>query len=378
MKSTLLCIIGISVSILASSRTHQTALPVMGWSSWNTYRININDELIKKQADALVELGLKDAGYRYVNIDDGFFGYRDDDGNLHTHPERFPDGLGGLTAYIHSLGLKAGVYSDAGANTCGSIWDSDPNGVGVGLYGHEEQDADLYFNKWDFDYIKIDYCGAGQQLDLDERERYTTICDAIRRVRRRPVSINICRWAFPGTWAGNLAGSWRISSDITLDWNSVKYIVSKNLYLSAFARGGHYNDMDILEIGRGLTPEEEETHFGLWCIMSSPLIIGCDLTAVPENCAEWDCVYSRTGGAYRMTISYLPPETGRLEVNDRRLEVTVNGHPYPVPGSLVKDRAQGICTVSLDVALKPGENVVRIGSRYTWTPDIDCFSLERL
>ena len=525
------------MSILASSRTHQTALPVMGWSSWNTYRININDELIKKQADALVELGLKDAGYRYVNIDDGFFGYRDDDGNLHTHPERFPDGLGGLTAYIHSLGLKAGVYSDAGANTCGSIWDSDPNGVGVGLYGHEEQDADLYFNKWDFDYIKIDYCGAGQQLDLDERERYTTICDAIRRVSRRPVSINICRWAFPGTWAGNLADSWHISSDITLDWNSVKYIVSKNLYLSAFARGGHYNDMDILEIGRGLTPEEEETHFGLWCIMSSPLIIGCDLTAVPENslnllknselialnqdslglqayvvqhegesyvlvkdieqkrglaravalynpsdtvcrfhipldllelggrakvrdlvkrrdegfvkghvacslpphsvkimrieaeerlepvlyevewaylpqfndlgkqrrpvgltphegasgrmivtnlggsaenCAEWDCVYSRTGGAYRMTISYLPPETGRLEVNDRRLEVTVNGHPYPVPGSLVKDRAQGICTVSLDVALKPGENVVRIGSRYTWTPDIDCFSLERL
>ena len=366
------------MSILASSRTHQTALPVMGWSSWNTYRININDELIKKQADALVELGLKDAGYRYVNIDDGFFGYRDDDGNLHTHPERFPDGLGGLTAYIHSLGLKAGVYSDAGANTCGSIWDSDPNGVGVGLYGHEEQDADLYFNKWDFDYIKIDYCGAGQQLDLDERERYTTICDAIRRVSRRPVSINICRWAFPGTWAGNLADSWRISSDITLDWNSVKYIVSKNLYLSAFARGGHYNDMDILEIGRGLTPEEEETHFGLWCIMSSPLIIGCDLTVVPENCAEWDCVYSRTGGAYRMTISYLPPETGRLEVNDRRLEVTVNGHPYPVPGSLVKDRAQGICTVSLDVALKPGENVVRIGSRYTWTPDIDCFSLERL
>ena len=158
----------------------------------------------------------------------------------------------------------------------------------------------------------------------------------------------------------------------------MKYIVSKNLYLSAFARGGHYNDMDILEIGRGLTPEEEETHFGLWCIMSSPLIIGCDLTAVPENCAEWDCVYSRTRGVYRMTISYLPPETGRLEVNDRRLEVTVNGHPYPVPGSLVKDRAKGICTVSLDVALKPGENVVRIGSRYTWTPDIDCFSLERL
>ena len=140
------------------------------------------------------------------------------------------------------------------------------------------------------------------------------------------------------------------------------------LYEVEWAYLPQFNDLGKQRRPVGLTPHEG----------ASGRMIVTNLGGSAENCAEWDCVYSRTGGAYRMTISYLPPETGRLEVNDRRLEVTVNGHPYPVSGSLVKDRAQGICTVSLDVALKPGENVVRIGSRYTWTPDIDCFSLERL
>ncbi len=244
--------------------------PVMGWSSWNTYRVNINDELIRKQADAAVRLGLRDAGYIYINIDDGFFGGRDSDGNLVTHPERFPDGLYGIVDYIHARGMKAGIYSDAGCNTCGSMWDNDALGVGVGFYGHERQDADMYFNRWGFDFIKIDYCGAGQHLNLEEQERYSAICAAIREVCDRNISINICRWAFPGTWARDLARSWRISPDINPSWASVKSIIAKNMYLSAFAGGGHYNDMDMLEIGRGLSPDEERTHFGIWCIMSSP------------------------------------------------------------------------------------------------------------
>ena len=188
--------------------------PVMGWSSWNTYRVNIDEALIRKQADAMVGLGLKESGYRYVNIDDGFFGYRDEKGRLHTHPQRFPNGLKGVAAYIHSLGLQAGIYSEAGANTCGSIWDADKHGIGVGLYGFERQDADLFFNEWGFDFIKIDYCGAGQQLELDEQERYTEIVRAIREVCPRNISLNICRWAYPGTWVRNLARSWRISPDI--------------------------------------------------------------------------------------------------------------------------------------------------------------------
>ena len=204
----------------------------MGWSSWNTYRIDISDSLILAQARALVASGLDRCGYTQVNIDDGFFGGRDFSGRLFCHPERFPRGMRPVVEAIHALGLRAGIYSDAGANTCGSIWDGDRRGVGVGLYGHEAQDADLYFNEWGFDFIKIDYCGAGQELALDERERYTAICRAIDSVARRPVAVNLCRWAFPGTWARQLAASWRISPDIAPSWESVRGIIARNLYLS--------------------------------------------------------------------------------------------------------------------------------------------------
>ena len=258
--------------------------PIMGWSSWNTYRVNINDSLISKQADAMVALGLSKAGYDHINIDDGFFGWRDSTGLLHTHPIRFPNGMEQTVNHIHSLGLKAGIYTDAGRNTCGSIYDNDSCGLGTGIFGHEEKDADLFFNKWGFDFIKIDYCGAGpRQQKLDEQQRYTEIANAINHTARKSVDINICRWAFPGTWAENVAASWRISSDIRSRWSSIKNIIEKNMYLSAFARNGHFNDMDMLEIGRGLKKNEEEVHFGMWCMMCSPLLIGCDLTTIPQQ-----------------------------------------------------------------------------------------------
>lgn len=514
----------------------QTDTPVMGWSSWNTYRVNISDSLIRRQADAMVSRGLKEAGYTYINVDDGFFGCRDGQGNLCPHPERFPDGMKAVADYIHSKGLKAGIYSDAGRNTCGSLWDGDMNGVGVGLYGHERRDADLYFNRWGFDFIKIDYCGAGQQLELDERKRYTEIVEAIRETARKEVSVNICRWAFPGTWAKDLARSWRISPDIAPEWESVKAIIHKNLYLSAYAGGGHFNDMDMLEIGRGLRPEEEEVHFGMWCIMSSPLLVGCDLTAIPEaslallknrelialdqdplglqayvvqhegggyvlvkdigqkrgkvravalynpsdeacafsvplsdlelggkvsvrnlvrqenegslrdslryevlphsvkilrleaerrlepklyeaewaylpcfndlakrvrgvvykpyakasggmivgnlggeaaNYAEWKEVYSEKGGQYRMRIAYVPAQGNAREVKDRRLEVEVNGQKTCI-ADLEANPEKGVCYMDFLVDLHPGYNSVKIGSAYTWTPDIDCFMLERM
>lgn len=540
MKQTFSALYALSIFLLSAiSADAQTIQPVeppiMGWSSWNTYRININESLIKRQAEAMVSLGLKDVGYRYINIDDGFFGYRNEKGILQTHPKRFPNGVKCVADHIHRLGLKAGIYSDAGANTCGSLWDADPNGIGVGLYGHEKQDADLYFNQWGFDFIKIDYCGAGQQLDLDERERYTAISKAIREVCPRDISVNICRWAFPGTWARGLARSWRISGDISPHWSSVKSIIRKNLYLFAYARNGHYNDMDMLEIGRGLTQTEEEVHFGMWCLMSSPLLIGCDLTVIPDaslkllkneelialnqdplglqayvvqhegkgyvlvkdieqlrgnvraaalynpsdstcafhvpldlleldgkvkvrdlvkqkdekaireylsytlpphsvkilrleaeqrleptryeaewaylplyndlgkqkriispqpfegasgrmivthiggskdNYMEWSNVHSDKGGSYTLTIAYLPPEAGKREVNDRLIEVEVNGHVYAPIKKLAKNRSEGICTVSLPVRLEPGRNTIRLGSAYTWTPDIDCITLE--
>lgn len=517
-------------SVVSAGNITPVEPPVMGWSSWNTYRVNISDTLIVGQAEAMVRKGLKDAGYTYVNVDDGFFGRRDRKGTMHAHPDRFPDGLKGVVDRIHSLGLKAGIYSDAGSNTCGSIWDNDANGIGAGLYGHEHQDADLYFNEWGFDFIKIDYCGAGQELDLEEEKRYSEVCRAIEKVAGSHVSVNICRWAFPGTWAAKIARSWRISPDIRPEWNSVKYIIGKNLYLSAYAGGGHYNDMDMLEIGRGLKPEEEEVHFGMWCMMSSPLLIGCDLTTIPEaslrllknkelialnqdplglqacvvqhdnagyvlakdieqmrgkvravalynpsdsacrfsvpmetlelkgkvkvrdlvrqkslpvvrdvlehllpphsvlilrmeaeeriepslyeaewaylpcfndlgksskavlyapmgeasggmkvsfvggsdeNYAEWNNVYSKQGGIYEMTVCYVP-------ANNRKLEIKVNGEKALLPEELPGTKGEKMASVTVRVRLKAGNNTVRMGSPYCWTPDIDCFRLKPL
>lgn len=269
--------------------------PIMGWSSWNTYRVNISDSLIMRQASALVHRGLKQYGYQYVNIDDGYFGGRDAEGVLLTHPLRFPNGLKPTVGYIHSLGLKAGIYSDAGRNTCGSFWDKDSVGIGVGLYGHEEQDVDWFFNTCGFDFIKIDFCGGDakqnlEHLDLDVCKRYTQIRQTLLKcVPERDIQMNVCRWDFPGTWVCNVGDSWRISQDINPSWESVKDIISQNLYLSAYAQRGRYNDMDMLEIGRGLSREEEKTHFGMWCIMSSPLLIGCNIETLSEESLQLLC-----------------------------------------------------------------------------------------
>ena len=271
--------------------------PLMGWSSWNAYMVDISDSIITHQADLMVEKGLKDAGYRYVNIDDGFFGYRDERGYMVPHPERFPKGPEGMRAlvdHIHSLGLKAGIYSDAGDNTCGSSYNHDLNGLGAGLYGHDVVDAERYFNEWDFDFIKLDYCG-GQNLKLDPEVRYREIRRVIDSVATRHIRINVCRWNFPGTWVNGIGDSWRISADIRPVWKSIKYIVGKNLYLSAYAGNGNYNDMDMLAVGYNIKPSpfweeglglsytEEEAHFGIWCIMSSPLLLGCDIEYIPEE-----------------------------------------------------------------------------------------------
>ena len=288
----------VALIVSCTSRQPQAVKPpLMGWSSWNAYMVDISDSIIIHQANLIVKRGLKDAGYGNVNIDDGFFGYRDQRGYMIPHPQRFPGGsaqMRSISDHIHSLGLKAGIYSDAGDNTCGSSYNKDLNGIGAGLWMHDVQDADQYFNNWNFDFIKIDYCG-GIHRRLEERNRYEEISQVIDSVAGRHIDINVCRWDYPGTWVEKLADSWRISGDIRPVWSSVRHIVEKNLYLSAYAHDGHYNDMDMLAVGYNIKPSpfwedglglsyaEEEAHFGMWCIMSSPLLLGCDIEYIPEE-----------------------------------------------------------------------------------------------
>ena len=256
--------------------------PTMGWSTWNTYGLGISEKLIRQQADAMVSKGLAAAGYQYINIDDGYWNGRDPEtGRLNIDTKKFPNGMRAVADYIHSLGLKAGIYSDAGDNTCGS-GNSAAWGCGVGFYQHEEADCKTYFDEWDYDFIKVDYCG-GNHVGLDVQAQYTKIGNAIKACQKQGVVYNLCRWAYPGTWASDIADSWRTTGDITCTWKSVKSIIKENLYLSAFTGGGHYGDLDMLEMGRTLTYAEETTHMGIWCIMSSPLLIGCDMTQLKGN-----------------------------------------------------------------------------------------------
>jgi hypothetical protein len=180
----------------------------MGWSSWNNFHVHINEQLIKEQADAMVASGLYDAGYRFINIDDGYFGGRDSAGKLYPNKDKFPSGMRALSDYIHKKGLKAGIYTDAGKNTCGSIYDKDSLGIGVGIYGHVTQDCDQFFKDWNYDFLKVDWCGGKVQM-LDEQTEYLKIIDVVKGINPNLV-FNICRWQFPGEWAIKKSDSWRI------------------------------------------------------------------------------------------------------------------------------------------------------------------------
>ena len=258
--------------------------PIMGWASWNNYRVEINEDIIKAQADAMVSSGLKEVGYNFINTDDGFYGGRDEEGNLLVHPVRFPNGMKSLAEYIHSKGLNAGIYSDAGINTCASLWDNDTIGSGMGLYGHELQDLTLYLQDWDYDFIKVDWCG-GEWMGLDEEVQYTHIANLARSIKHS-VIFNICRWQFPGIWATQVADSWRISGDIDNKFSSILAIIDLNADLWKYASYGHYNDMDMLQVGRGMSYEEDKAHFTMWAMMHSPLLLGNDLTKLSDQTLE--------------------------------------------------------------------------------------------
>jgi Alpha-galactosidase len=281
-------IISSSTYAAGKAKANVAKTPLMGWASWNQFGVRIDENVIKKQADVMVSSGLAAAGFRYLNIDDGFFNGRYSNGTLRIDSVKFPNGMRSLVDYIHSKGLKAGFYSEAGENTCGSQYSGQPGGVGGGLYNHDQQDVDLFFKTWNFDFLKVDYCG-GLKQKLDEKTRYTEIRNAIDKTGRTDVNYNVCRWQFPGTWVTMIADSWRMSHDINFapgskpTWKSILSIINLNKYLAPYASPGHYNDMDMLEVGRGMTVDEDKSHFSMWCILSSPLVLGNDMANMTEE-----------------------------------------------------------------------------------------------
>jgi alpha-galactosidase len=256
------------------------ATPPMGWNSWNKFACNVSDELIRGMADALVKSGMKDAGYEYINIDDCWQVGRDASGNVIVDPQRFPHGMKAVGDYVHLLGLKFGVYSDAGSQTCAGR---------VGGLGHEYQDA-IQYAAWGVDYLKYDWCHSSTQ---DARASYTNIRAALDASGRN-ILLSICEWgtAKPWLWGREVGGNmWRTTGDIQDRWEGkhewkpgdccsygMLAIVDAEAPLYSYAGPGHWNDPDMLEVGNGgMTDIEYRSHFSLWAILAAPLIAGNDL-----------------------------------------------------------------------------------------------------
>ena len=263
--------------------------PLMGWASWNCFRTNISEDILKKQADLLVSTGLAFHGYTYFNVDDGFFGGRDENGRLQFHAKRFPNGIKVISDYAHSKGLKAGIYTEAGDNTCGYYYDNEGmNGFHSGAYNHEESDLRQLLAENNFDFIKIDWCG-GLRLGLDEETQYSKLASIIRKIEQeenRPIVFNVCRWEFPGTWVVKIADSWRTGADIAPNFESVLYQIDQMKALRKFCSPGHVNDSDMMQVGNGMSHEEDVTHFAMWCMLSTPLMLGCDLATLTDSTLE--------------------------------------------------------------------------------------------
>ena len=248
--------------------------PPMGWNSWNHFGCNVSEQLIRDTADALAASGMRDAGYKFLVIDDCWHGERDAHGDIQPDPKRFPSGIKALADYVHSKGLKFGIYSDAGVKTCAGR---------PGSRGYEFQDAAQYA-KWGVDYLKYDWCNTSTQ---NAQASYGIMREALNHTGR-PIVFSMCEWgtAKPWMWAGDGTGNlWRTTGDITDKWDGkhgyslgMMTIVDQNERLYSFAGPGHWNDPDMLEVGNGgMTADEYRAHFSLWAMMAAPLIAGNDV-----------------------------------------------------------------------------------------------------
>lgn len=288
----------------------------MGWNSWNSFANIVDSQIVQQQAKALASNGMKEAGYEYVVIDEGWWlGKRDSAGNIIVNPKQWPalkpgqkDGdMANIAAYIHSLGLKAGIYTDAGHDGCSMYPDSGPKYLHTGSEGHYDQDF-LQFSKWGFDYVKVDWCG-GDKEHLSGAIQYAQIARAIQRAEKttgRPLFFSICEWGSQNPWfwgpgVGDIHSAiWRTGGDIIPpvveslhDEAHEKRVITLKNVLVSFDAGihqeaqhtGYYNDLDMMVMGmRGMTNTMDRIHMGLWAISSAPLMVGSDLTRLsPET-----------------------------------------------------------------------------------------------
>src|SRR3954470_11796488 len=251
----------------------QALTPPMGYNDWNAFGCNVSEALIKDTALAMHNNGMQAAGYQYVNIDDCWLTKsRDAGGHLVPDPVKFPDGIKGTADYVHSLGLKLGIYNDAGSLTCAGY---------PGSYGHETTDAQD-FADWGVDYLKYDNCNtvagtAGNQQQYIDR--YSRMRDALKATGR-DIVYSLCEWGnfTPWTWGAGTGNLWRTTGDITASFASMLSILGQNAPLDAYAGPGHWNDPDMLEVGNGgMTDTEYRSHFSLWAILAAPLMAGNDL-----------------------------------------------------------------------------------------------------
>lgn len=256
--------------------------PPMGWNSWNRFGCDVDERLIRETADVMVSSGMKDAGYRYVVIDDCWHGERDSLGFIRPNPQRFPSGMKALADFVHAKGLKLGIYSCAGNKTCGGH---------PGSRGYEYQDA-LTYAKWGVDYLKYDWCNT---TSLNAVGAYTTMRDALHAAGR-PIVLSICEWGDnqPWLWGKDIGHLWRTTGDITNcfdcevnhgSWSSwgIMNTIEMRKDIRKYAGPDHWNDPDMLEVGNGMSLEEDRSHFSLWCMLAAPLMAGNDLRSMSKE-----------------------------------------------------------------------------------------------
>ena len=255
-------------SLACAQEQNLAPTPPMGWNSWNHFAEKVDARAVRVQADAMVSSGMKDAGYVYINIDDTWEGKRDEKGFIHPNG-KFRD-MKALADYVHSKGLKIGIYSSPAAKTCAGY---------EGSLGHEEQDAQIYA-EWGIDYLKYDWCQSSGSVE-EMKAAYTKMHDALRKTGR-PIVLSLCQygWGKVWEWGASVGGNlWRTTGDIEDNYESMSKIGFSQTGLEKYAGPGHWNDPDMLEVGNGgMTEDEYRTHFTLWSILSAPLIAGNDLS----------------------------------------------------------------------------------------------------